>query len=252
MASSNVTQGQAPLQVSFDGSHSSDPQGLALTYRWSFSDGGSATGVTVSHTFQNHGSYTAAVVASDGQNTSTSSPVQITVSAAPPAVQQKAMSANVLGVASTSIQDMIVASDRENLPLIYSITTPPTIGTATINANSGAITYTVPGFTTVASDSFVVSVTNSFATSTATVSVALNGDPLLSNQWHIQNVGQNAFATTLPIAGMDLNVTGAWTAGFSGKGIKVGVIDSGLEAAHEDLAANVDLSHSYKIGRAHV
>ncbi len=42
-----------------------------------------------------------------------------------------------------------------------------------------------------------------------------------------------------------MNVTGAWAAGISGKGIKVGVIDSGLEAAHEDLAANVDLTHSF-------
>jgi subtilisin family serine protease len=75
--------------------------------------------------------------------------------------------------------------------------------------------------------------------------MALNGDPLLPNQWHIQNTGQNAFSTTPPVAGNDMNVTGAWTAGYSGKGIKVGVVDSGLEAAHEDLAANVDLTHSW-------
>jgi subtilisin family serine protease len=244
-ASSNVTSGQAPLQVSFDASRSSDPQGLALTYSWSFSDGGSATGATVSHTFQNHGAYTATVVVSDGPNTSTASPIQITVSAAPPAVQPKSISVNVLGIAPTAVQDTVVATDRESLILTYSITTPPNSGSATINANSGAVTYTVPGFTTSASDSFVVSVTNGSATSTATVSVALNGDPLLTTQWHIQNLGQSAFATTLPIAGVDLNVAGAWAAGFSGKGIKVGVVDSGLEAAHEDLAANVDLSHSY-------
>lgn len=28
-------------------------------------------------------------------------------------------------------------------------------------------------------------------------------------------------------------------------GIRVGIADSGLEAAHEDLAANVDLAHSF-------
>jgi subtilisin family serine protease len=77
------------------------------------------------------------------------------------------------------------------------------------------------------------------------VTVALNGDPLLPNQWHIQNTGQNAFSTTFPVAGNDMDVTGAWTAGYSGKGIKVGVVDSGLEAAHEDLAANVDITHSW-------
>ena len=245
VASSNVSQGQAPLQVSFDASRSTDPQGQALTYAWTFSDGSTATGATVTHTFQKHGSYTASVVVSDSQNSSTSNPIPITVSAAPPVVQQKSMNVNVLGVAPTSVQDTIVATDRESLPLTYSIATMPTVGSATINANTGAITYSVPGFTTSAADSFTVSVTNTLATSTATVSVALGADPLLPEQWHIQNVGQSSFATTLPITGMDLNVSGAWAAGFSGKGIKVGVVDTGLEAAHEDLAANVDLSHSY-------
>jgi subtilisin family serine protease len=91
----------------------------------------------------------------------------------------------------------------------------------------------------------MVSVANVDSSTSSTVNVALNGDPLLVNQWHIQNTGQDSFSSTFPTAGNDMNVTGAWQAGYSGKGIKVGVIDSGLEAAHEDLAANVDLTHSY-------
>jgi len=47
VAKSNVSQGQAPLMVNFDASGSIDPQGYPLTYAWSFSDGGTATGVTV-------------------------------------------------------------------------------------------------------------------------------------------------------------------------------------------------------------
>jgi subtilisin family serine protease len=73
----------------------------------------------------------------------------------------------------------------------------------------------------------------------------LKQDPLLPNQWHIQNTGQDAFASTLPVQGNDMNVAEAWTAGFSGKGIRVGVVDTGLEAAHEDLQANVDLNSSH-------
>ena len=49
----------------------------------------------------------------------------------------------------------------------------------------------------------------------------------------------------LPAAGNDMNVAGAWAAGFSGRGIKVAVVDSGLEIAHEDLAANVDAASSF-------
>jgi subtilisin family serine protease len=77
------------------------------------------------------------------------------------------------------------------------------------------------------------------------VTVVLKQDPLLPDQWHIQNTGQDAFASTLPVQGNDMNVAGAWTTGFSGKGIKVGVVDTGLEAAHEDLQANVDLNSSH-------
>jgi subtilisin family serine protease len=72
-----------------------------------------------------------------------------------------------------------------------------------------------------------------------------NSDPLFTNQWHLQNLGAFAFSSTLPIAGNDLNVVGAWAAGFTGKGIKVAVVDSGLELLHEDLSANVDQSHSF-------
>jgi hypothetical protein len=53
---------------------------------------------------------------------------------------------------------MVSATDRENLALTYSIQTPPTLGTATINANTGAIAYTVAGFETATSDTFTVNV----------------------------------------------------------------------------------------------
>jgi subtilisin family serine protease len=245
VAKSNVSQGQAPLAVTFDASGSTDPQGYPMTYTWSFSDGGTVTGVTASHTFQKHGTYTASVAVNDGHNTTTSNSLQIGVSAAPPVVHPNSLSMNVRGVAPTSLQSSISASDRESLPLTYSLAMAPTVGNATVDANTGSLTYTVPGFTTTASDSFSVNVTNGLASAFATVTIALNGDPLLPNQWHIQNIGQNAFSTTLPVTGNDMNVTGAWVSGYSGKGIKVGVIDSGLEAGHEDLAANVDLTHSY-------
>jgi subtilisin family serine protease len=140
------------------------------------------------------------------------------------------------------------ATDPTGFPLHYLISNGPSQGIATVDSNSGALTYQIQGYPTspsVTSDAFSVIVTNGYTSTTAMVNVALNADPLLPNQWHVQNTGQNAFSTTLPVAGNDMDVTGAWTMGLSGKGIKVGVIDSGLEAAHEDLAANVDLTHSY-------
>jgi subtilisin family serine protease len=243
-ATASVSQGQAPLTVNFGASKSTDPQNFPLTYLWTFGDGTTGIGVTAAHVFQNHGSYTASVAVSNGHNTTTSSPIIVAVTAAPPTVQPTALPVNVMGVAPTTATATVSATDRENLQLTYSIVAQPTAGTANIDPNSGAITYVVSGFASATTDSFTVKVANLNAASSGNVNVTLNSDPLLVNQWHIQNVGQNAFASTFPVAGNDMNVTGAWTAGFSGKGIKVGIVDTGLEAAHEDLSANVDLPHS--------
>lgn len=239
----SVTNGVAPLTVQFDASGSTDPAGHSLTYSWAFSDGGTGTGVSVSHVFNDHGNYTAAVTVSDGSQSATKS-LTITVTPAPPNVQQLAIPVNVLGVAPTNVSAQLTATDREGLALTYSIANPPAVGSASINSTTGAIQYSVPGLVTATSTSFVVTVANLAASAQSTVNVALNSDPLLANQWHLQNTGQDAFATDLPVAGNDMDVAGAWSSGYSGKGIKVGVVDSGLEAAHEDLAANVDLTHS--------
>jgi PKD repeat protein len=244
-ASASATKGTAPLSVSFDASKSSDPQNFPLTYLWTFGDGTTSTQATVTHTFQNHGAFTATVAVADGHNTTQSKALTVTVAPAPPTVQPTTLPLNVVGVAPTTASATISAKDRENLTLSYALGTAPTIGTATVDPTTGAVTYTVSGYVTAVADTLTVKVSNLGSSATGTVTVALNSDPLLSNQWHIQNVGQNAFSSTLPSAGNDMNVAGAWVAGYSGKGVKVGVADSGLQAAHEDLAANVDLTHSY-------
>jgi PKD repeat protein len=244
-ASASVATGQAPLTVSFNASGSSDPQGYALSYTWSFGDGTTATGAAVSHIFQDHGQYGVTVAVSDGHHTTPSSALPISVSAAPPIVGPTTLNVGVLGVATTVAQGTIPASDRENLPLTYTLLTPASVGSASVNATTGVITYTVSGYPSASSDQFTVQVANLDASSSGVVTVALNGDPLLPNQWHIQNTGATAFASSLPEAGNDLDVAGAWAEGYAGKGIKVGIVDTGLQASHEDLAANVDLSHSY-------
>lgn len=62
----------------FDGSQSTtNPPGRALTYLWTFSDSGTATGVTADHTFNKVGNVTVTLVVSDHQVKS--APVSYTI-----------------------------------------------------------------------------------------------------------------------------------------------------------------------------
>jgi subtilisin family serine protease len=191
-------------------------------------------------------------VVANGSGTVTSSNVSnITVSCAAPSpptiTSAPTMTLYVIGVTASTVTGTVVASDSAGRPISYSIASPASRGTASINSSTGVMTYTLAGYPspiTATGDSFVVSASNGATSATATITVNLNGDPLLPNQWHLQNTGQDSFSDVRPVAGFDINVAPAWAAGFSGQGIKVGVVDSGLEIAHEDLAGNVDAGNS--------
>lgn len=70
-------------------------------------------------------------------------------------------------------------------------------------------------------------------------------DPLFANQWHLENTAQFAPSTV----GEDAHVRGAWNLGYTGKGVRVGVVDDGLELLHEDLAPNVVAGASWDYGQ---
>lgn len=65
-------------------------------------------------------------------------------------------------------------------------------------------------------------------------------DPLIGYAWHIKN-NNLYFASNKPSAsaGVDLCMGGLWASGNLGNGVKVNVIDEGLEIVHEDLSANI-------------
>jgi subtilisin-like proprotein convertase family protein len=71
-------------------------------------------------------------------------------------------------------------------------------------------------------------------------------DPLFAHnaanagyQWHLRNTGQNGGTT-----GIDVNVVPAWDS-HKGAGVRIGIVDDGLEVTHPDLAANIDLLNDY-------
>ena len=71
------------------------------------------------------------------------------------------------------------------------------------------------------------------------------GDPLFDQQWHLRNTGQTAFANRGGTPGADLSMTTAINTGRNGAGVKLAVVDSGLEICHPDLAANTAAGGSF-------
>jgi glucose/arabinose dehydrogenase/PKD repeat protein len=84
VASATPTSGAVPLNVSFDGGGSSDPDGNTLTYAWNFGDGTTGTGPTTTHTYQSAGTYTATLTVRDGNGGQDSASVRIDAGNTPP------------------------------------------------------------------------------------------------------------------------------------------------------------------------
>lgn len=81
--------------------------------------------------------------------------------------------------------------------------------------------------------------------------VYVTNDPLFYQSWHLYNTAQTAFSTGAGVSGIDLNSTTTWINNYKGSGVKILVSDSGVESAHEDLAANFlggTVSHDYVNG----
>jgi subtilisin family serine protease len=67
--------------VTLDGSGSSDPDGAIASFQWSFGDGSTATGATVSHTYAAAGVYTATLTVTDNKGATAQDAAMVTVAA---------------------------------------------------------------------------------------------------------------------------------------------------------------------------
>ena len=80
----------------------------------------------------------------------------------------------------------------------------------------------------------------------ATFSLSTVTDPLAFQQWGLRNTAQTGYADTKGTAntggtlGTDINANPVYSNyGYTGLGVTVAVVDTGLEVLHEDLSANV-------------
>ncbi len=78
-------------------------------------------------------------------------------------------------------------------------------------------------------------------------------DPFLDEQWHLVNTGQRAFATNGGQPGEDIGMATALRTGPTGAGVRLAVVDTGLEICHPDLAPNIEAgaSHNFNTGEWH-
>ena len=190
--------------------------------------------------YETKSSYTASVTASDGSLTATQSiTVNVTdVNDAPTATAANYYM-NLLPQDQTSGVITLSGTDEDGDTLTYSIVSNGSYGTASL---SGAtVTYQTNANTQSAqSESFTFKVNDgTLDSSAATISIDLRTDPLYQYQWHLNNTGQTNFATNGGTSGVDLNVDTVIAGGITGDGVKVSIVDDGLELAHEDLIDNV-------------
>lgn len=159
--------------------------------------------------------------------------------------------------------DAAVASDATGVNIYWSTAS----GVSPTNGTKIIVGSTPQAHTGLANDTtyfYVVTALNAGGESAASAQVsatpaatALVADPLFSEQWHIQNTGQSGAGATAGFASEDLNVVPVWTGvsipgtAILGAGIRVAVVDDGLEIGHEDLASNMaanNLSINYVTG----
>ncbi len=73
------TAGFAPLEVTFDGSASFDPDGRLAAFHWDFGDGQSASEKIVTHIYKVQGDFTATLTVTDDRGAKGSDSIRIEV-----------------------------------------------------------------------------------------------------------------------------------------------------------------------------
>ena len=141
--------------LTFDGSRSSDPDGNALTYRWSFGDGTTGTGVAPTHAYAIPGNMSVTLVVNDGENDS--APASVTVQVVNQAPFANAGPDQTVKGRTLVRLDGSASFDNDGFIAGYSWRLFSTsAGTVTLSgANSVNPTFTAPGVQGNGTDSYI-------------------------------------------------------------------------------------------------
>ncbi|MBV1851602.1 PQQ-dependent sugar dehydrogenase [Catellatospora tritici] len=114
VASANKTSGPAPLTVNFSSAGSSDPEGGALSYLWTFGDGTTSTAANPSKTYSANGTYTPTLKVTDPGGLSGTASLVITVGNTAPTVNLQLPGDGQLFNFGDTIPFQVSASDPED------------------------------------------------------------------------------------------------------------------------------------------
>lgn len=119
VAVASTTTGVAPLAITFDGAGSADPDGTIVSYKWSFGDGTTATGATVTKTYSKSGTYAAKLTVTDNKGATGTASLSIKVSPAPNTVVRVSgiSLATASSLLTSTVQGTVTVTDLNGAPV---------------------------------------------------------------------------------------------------------------------------------------
>lgn len=199
------------LVCSADGSASSDPEGSALTYAWSWGDGSTGSGSAASHPYQAAGTYLVTLTVTDGQGATDSGDVSVSPTLAPNVLPRPSIGVSCVALACTA--DSSGSVDPDGTITDYSWDWGDGSATAGVTSNH---TYAVAG-------SYAVTLTatdNRGGTATIAQSVTVAAAPPVNGPFAV-----DGFARTITGGWGSPSVGGSWivTGGAANFSVSSGV-----------------------------
>ncbi|HET6483869.1 MAG TPA: PQQ-dependent sugar dehydrogenase [Actinoplanes sp.] len=114
VAAANKTSGASPLTVVFSSAGSSDPEGGALSYLWTFGDGTTSTAANPTKTYTGNGNFTATLKVTDPTGLTATASVPITVGNTAPTVTLTTPADGALFSFGDTVPFTVTVSDPED------------------------------------------------------------------------------------------------------------------------------------------